>query len=297
MLWWVGAASPVLFAALLAGGVLAWRAPTPLALPEPARVGGLCLVGVAAGSSLDEDVLDTVLGDPVLVLGCVLATLAVSLLVGQVLRLDRDVDGATAAFASVAGGASGVALTAREFGADEATVMAVQYLRVVVVLVSVPLVAPLLGDAGGAVLPDEAPTDLVSQHLFTGCAVLGGLLLARLIRFPAAPILWSLVVASALELSGWFADARVPGWVVAVGFTVVGANVGLSFTPDRLRRLSRLLPLALVQVALTVLACGAIGLVFADALGIPGSTATSPPRPAGCPRWSPSRSTPASRSG
>ena len=170
-------------------------------------------------------------------------------------------------------------MAAREFGADDAVVMSVQYLRVVLVLVSVPLVAPLLGDAGGAALPSGGSGDLVSEHLYTACAVLLGLGAARVVRFSAAPILWTLVTSSVLAVSGVFDDAHVPAWVLAVGYAVVGANVGLSFTSDRLRRLARILPLALVQTLLGVGACALIGVFFAraaDISQIDGYLATTP---------------------
>lgn len=278
-LWWLGAPSPLLFAALVAAVLVALRAPEPPAMPEALRTAGMAVVGTAAGASVDADVLRTVAREPVAVVGGVLVTLAVSMLVGQVLRLSRDVDGTTAIFASVAGGASGVALAAREYGADDAIVISVQYLRVVLVLVSVPVVAPLLGDAGGAAVPDDTPSDPVSQLLYTAAAIGLGLLFAHFVRISAAPILGTLIASSALALSGWFPDASVPGWVVALGFTVVGANVGLSLTRDRLRRLARLFPLALVQVVLGVLACAAVGVLFADAVGISridGYLATTP---------------------
>lgn len=278
-LWWLGAPSPLLFAALVAAVLVALRSPEPPAMPDGVRAAGMAVVGTAAGASVDSDVLHTVAREPVAVLGGVLVTLAVSMLVGQVLRLSRDVDGTTAVFASVAGGASGVALAAREYGADDAVVVSVQYLRVVLVLVSVPLVAPLLGDAGGAAAPEPGPSDALSQLLYTGAAIVLGLLFARVVRISAAPLLGTLLASSGLALSGWFPDASVPGWVVALGFTVVGASVGLSLTRDRLRRLARLFPLALVQVVLGVLACAGVGIVFADMVGISrtdGYLATTP---------------------
>jgi uncharacterized protein len=277
VLWWAGAPTPPLFAALVAGVVLALRSPVPPRVPNGARAVGMAIVGTAAGANIDTAVLRTVAAQPVAVVGGVLATLVVTMLIGQVLRFDADVDGRTAVFASIAGGASGVALAAREYDADEGVVMSVQYLRVVLVLVSVPLVAPLLGGTGSADVPDPAAP--LSQHLYTLAVVLLGLGLARLLPFAAAPILWSLLAAAGLALSGWFADPGVPGWVLAVGFTIVGGNVGTNLTRERLRRLVRLFPLALVQVVLGILACAAIGIVFAEAVGVSwldGYLATTP---------------------
>lgn len=276
-LWAAGAPSPPLFAALAASAYFALRTPAPKLVPGPVRALGMAVIGTAAGAHIDGDVVRTVADQPVAVMGGVLATLVVSMLAGQVLRLDPDVDARTAAFASVAGGASGVALAAREYGADDGVVMSVQYLRVVLVLVSVPLVAPLLGGTEAAVVPE--PGAPVSEHLFTLAAVVLGLGLARLLPFAAAPVLWTLVVSALLALSGWFEHPDVPAWVLAIGYTVVGANVGSSFTRERLRRLVRLFPLAVIQVVLGVAACAAIGVVFARTVGVSlldGYLATTP---------------------
>lgn len=281
-LWALGAPSPPLFGALLGGVTLALRVPLAPTVPDRVRFLGMAIVGTAAGSAVDAEVASTVLESPVAVVGGVLATLVVSMLIGQVLRLDPDVDGRTAAFASIAGGASGVAVAAREYGADDGVVMSVQYLRVVFVLATVPAVAPLLGAGGGAGgvgrLP-EAAHDPLSQLLYAAAAIAGGLLLARLLPFPAAPVLATLVVSSALAMSGWFADAHAPTWVVATGFAIIGANVGLGFTRQRLRRLVRLFPLALIQTALGIAVCAGIGILFARAVGISaldGYLATTP---------------------
>jgi membrane AbrB-like protein len=276
-LWAAGAPSPPLFAALLAAAYFALRSPAPKPVPGGVRALGMAVVGTAAGAHIDGDVIHTVAAQPVAVIGGVLATLVVSMLAGQVLRLDPDVDARTAAFASVAGGASGVALAAREYGADDGVVMSVQYLRVVLVLVSVPVVAPLLGGVQAATVPE--PGAPVSEHLFTLAAMVLGLGLARLLPFAAAPVLWTLVVSAVLALSGLFDHPDVPTWVLAAGYTVVGANVGSSFTRDRLRRLVRLFPLAVVQVLLGVGACAVIGVVFARAVGVSlldGYLATTP---------------------
>ena len=275
----LGAPSPPLFAAIVAGCLAARRLPDPPELPRPMRDLGMGVVGAAAGANVDSDVLDTIVDQPVAVVGGVAATLVITMLVGQLLRLDPEVDGPTATFASIAGGASGVSLAAREFGADDAVVMSIQYLRVVLVLVSVPVVAPMLGDAGGADLGAPGASDALSQHVYTLAALAIGLGLARVLRFSASAILLTLVVSSALALSGVFANPGVPGWALAVGYTIVGANVGLGLTRERLRRLARLFPLAMGQIVIGVVACGVVGIVFADAIGIAridGYLATSP---------------------
>ncbi|MER5437701.1 AbrB family transcriptional regulator [Streptomyces sp. NPDC002790] len=140
-------------AALLAG-VIAGAATTLMTggerrLPGGMQGYGLAVVGVAAGSQIDDDVVRLVLDAPVQIIGSVLVTLAVTMACGQLLRLAPGISATTAAFASIAGAASGVTGVVREVGGDDAAVMAIQYLRVIAVLVSVPLAAHVLGGAAG----------------------------------------------------------------------------------------------------------------------------------------------------
>ncbi len=277
----VGAPSPPLFAGLVGGAVLALTMPEVPPLRHWVVDFGMAVVGVAAGSSIDADVLRTVVDRPVAVVGGVLVTLLVSLLIGQLLRLAPEVSNRTAIFASIAGGASGVSLMAREFGADAPIVISVQYLRVVVVLATVSVVAPLLdhADRGGGGAAGQQATAGLAGLAFTVTATTAGILLARLLPFSASAILAPLAASTVLSMLDVFPSSAMPGWVQSAGYTVVGLMVGIGFTVERLRLLARLLPLALLQIALSIVACAAVGLVFARAVGVTaldGYLATTP---------------------
>lgn len=238
----------------------------------------MAIVGVSAGASIDMDVLRTIGEQPAAVVLGVFATLAVTMAVGQILLLSGDVTRSTAAFASIAGGASGVSMIAEEFGADAPIVMSVQYLRVVVVLASVPLLSALLGGSRADGSAAAAGSDL-SQFAFTATAMLSGLLLARLLKFSASEVVLPLLAASGLALWGPFPAASIPISVAAIGYTIIGLNVGLGFTRHLLRRLIRLLPFALLQTFLSVATCAGVGIVFASFVGVSplvGYLATSP---------------------
>jgi membrane AbrB-like protein len=160
-------------------------------------------------------------------------------------------------------------------------VISVQYLRVVVVLVTVPVVAPLLGPGPGAGAGETVADSAggLAGLGFTATAVLGGVLLSRLARFAASGILMPLLVSTVLPVTGVFPSTAMPGWVAVIGYTIVGLMVGLGFTRRRLRVLTRLLPLALAQIALSIAACAGVGLLMAQAIGVPaldGYLATTP---------------------
>src|SRR5690606_15067303 len=144
-----GLPSPYLFAGVVAGAVVTLTSRRDVTLPNVGRRAGMTVIGVAAGSMLDAGLLRTLAAQPVLLLSGVLLTVVVTMGIGQLLRLSPHVTASTAVFASIAGGASGVSAAAREVGADEVIVLAVQYFRVLFILLTLPLVSTLLGASGG----------------------------------------------------------------------------------------------------------------------------------------------------
>jgi uncharacterized protein len=140
--------------------------------------------------------VDTVVGQPGTVLAGVISTLAISLAVGQILRLPSRLDSPTALFASIAGGAAGVSAVARDMNADEGTVLAIQYLRVLLVLATLPVVSRLLG--AEHIHADHARDVAASTSSlgFSVVAVLLGLVLARFLRFSASSLLLPMLVQS-----------------------------------------------------------------------------------------------------
>jgi uncharacterized membrane protein AbrB (regulator of aidB expression) len=105
--------------------------------------------------------------DWVPVLGVSIATLVLSVVAGFVLRLHPGVSAATGAFAMVAGGASGIVAIARELGADDRIVAVVRYLRVLVIILGMPLVAQFIFQVSQRTV--EAPTSLPRPAASTRC--------------------------------------------------------------------------------------------------------------------------------
>jgi membrane AbrB-like protein len=274
----LGLPSPFLFGSLIVGAVAALLRADKINFPRAGRNFGLGVIGIAAGSMIDPEVVGTIVERPVAVTGGVVATLALSLLIGQILRFSPHVNASTAAFASIAGGASGVSAVAREMGADEAIVLSLQYLRVIFVLAMVPVIAALYGaeGSGAHTAADAWDRDGVA---YTVAALALGLTLTRFLRFSASALLVPLLCATALALSGYFPSTAVPEALLAAGYGATGLMVGLSFTRETVRQLVQLMPLALLQVVLGVVGCALIGLAFSRLVGVnrlDGYLATTP---------------------
>ena len=72
------------------------------------------------------------------------ATLALSVVAGLLLRLQRGISPVTGAFSMIAGGAAGITAMARELGADERMVAVLQYLRVLLIVSLMPVAATVV---------------------------------------------------------------------------------------------------------------------------------------------------------
>ncbi|MFD4351241.1 AbrB family transcriptional regulator [Nocardia sp. NPDC058518] len=275
----VDAPSPFLLAGVLSGAAFVLVFREQRRFPDPVRHLGLAIIGAGAGALITVGVARRIVDQPAPILGAVAATLTLTLLAGQVLRFSPAVSTSTAILASVAGGASGVSAIARELKADEAIVSAVQYFRVIIVIATVSIVAPLVG---GTSAPDAevagADYDWRNVAMAVGCIGLG-LLAAKWLTFGGSRLILPMLLATTLTLAGVAAAPVVPSAFLEFSYAVIGLAVGFSFTPRTLGILARLFPYAVIQLVLGVLACAAVGVVFARMVGVSpldGYLATTP---------------------
>ncbi len=211
--------SAVLFAALVGGMAHALTSPTSLELPEGLFRVAQGTIGVVIGAVVSLSALERI-GHDLLPIGLVIvATLVISVVAGRLLSLRDDVSPVTGVFALIAGGASGVVAVAHDLGADDRVVTVVQYLRVLVVLMTLPLVTAIVfrpSHGHGGLASSDA--GLLRDLVFVAVSLVVGLALARLVRFPTASLLGPLAVAVLLALGGWLGEVRVPTPVQWVAF-------------------------------------------------------------------------------
>ncbi|WP_114424100.1 AbrB family transcriptional regulator [Nocardioides houyundeii] len=264
--WLVRLPTPFLFGGLVGALVYALARPArPLALPGRWFTGGQAVVGAVVGAAVDWRSLVALGPSWVLVVAVSCFSLAVSVLAGQLLVRHR-VSRATATFSSIAGGAAGLTALAEELGADARVVAVLQYLRLLVVLVTMPVVVFLVfgGEDSGATTALEAVTGhtLLRDFSYAAAAIGLGLLAGTWLRLPSGAILGPLLVAALLALVPWWSGAEVPPVVVAVGYLCIGIQVGLKFTVASLRAIGAMVPTALLTIALTLLACAGLAAVL-----------------------------------
>ena len=274
--------SPVLFGSLVAGMLHALTSPVVLEMPPLAFRLGQALVGAVIGALVQLPTLARLASDWPSVLLVTVGTLAISVAAGRVLAVRRDVSTATGAFALIAGGASGIVALARELGADDRVVTIVQYLRVLMVLLAMPLVTTLVfhppsgrGSLGGG------PTRWLPDLVFVAVAGGVGLLAQRLVRAPATALLGPMLVAVAVSASGVLGTVAVPTVLEQVGYALIGVRVGLRFTRASLRSIARLQPLAAALIVAVIVACALLGLLLSRVTGVDRLTAYLATTPGG----------------
>lgn len=264
-----GFPSPLLFGGLL-GGLVVALAPRPsAALPGWAFTIGQALIGVTIGTEVDVATLDDLGTAWPAVLVISVATLVVSVLAGQLLRLHRGVSAVTASFSSVAGGASGMTAIAHDLGADDRVVTVIQYLRVLLILLAMPAAVSWVfhADAVGGGGLESAPTTVATVAMPVAVVAIG-IVVGRLLRLPSPALLGALLVAVAVTSIPLTDDLGVPAWVQGIGYVLVGVQVGLRFTAASLRAIGRMLPTALVVIAIIIATCAAAGVLLARLTGV-----------------------------
>ena len=145
-------------------------------------------------------------------------------------------------------------------------VAVLQYLRLLVVLVSMPVVVFLVfggEDSGGSLALDAVTGEtLLRDFSYAALAIGLGLVVGTRLRLPSGAILGPLLVAALLALVPWWSGAAVPPVVIAVGYLCIGVQVGLKFTVASLRAIGAMVPTALLTIGITLAACAGLAAVL-----------------------------------
>ena len=274
--------SPALFGGLITGMFVALTTRKSTILPASVNTAAQAVIGVVIGGLLELSTLLSLGDDWLPVAVVIIGTLALSIVAGLLMGRWTPVSAITGSLSLSAGGAAGVTSMSRELGADERMVAVIQYLRVVLIVSTLPLITafvfhpgPSAPGTGGAGNEAGWAVDL-GFTLF--CALAGSLLAIRL-KVPAGTLLGPLVLTATLTLAGWSLDAHPPAWLAQIAYGAIGLRIGLGFTRASLRLLGRVLPAALGLTVLIILGCAGMGAFLASATGqsgLAGYLATTP---------------------
>ncbi|MBC7907322.1 MAG: AbrB family transcriptional regulator [Rhodospirillaceae bacterium] len=192
------------------------------------------------------------------------AMAATTVLVMAYLRRVAGLGIITAYFSAAPGGLNEMVMTGGAMGGDERTIAMIHALRILLIVFAIPLGFRLVtGVHGGSMtsamgaLMDLPPLDGV---MLAACGV-GGALLARVLRFPAAGLIGPMAASAVLHLAGVTA-AHPPAELVILAQVVTGAGLGARFSGLRWGDVAGTAKVALGSTAIMVVisAGGAAGL-------------------------------------
>lgn len=275
----LGVPSPALMAGLAVGLVVALGTRWELDLPSAAMRVAQATLGVSLGLLVRPETLEELGEGAVPILVVMVLSLAATIVAGPIMTRISSLDRPTATFGMIAGGASGIVAISHELGADERQVAVMQYLRVLIITVTVPIVAGIAGGGGsGVAVPTPTGGWFAGLVTVVACGVVGALL-ARLTRLPVGSLLGPLIVTAAVSLAGVPDIAPVPGPVLQPAYAAIGLAVGLRFTVASLRLAARTLPVMLAMIVSLIAISAGIGLLLVPLAGVPpldAYLATSP---------------------
>lgn len=233
-------------------------------VPKHLHTGAQAVTGVIIGTFLNVHALVAAGGSLLPLFAVTVGTLVLSLGGGLVLARWTGLDQRTAALGMVAGGSAAIVSAAEDLDADSRMVAFMQYLRLTLVVLTMPLLvrfvfAPGVGQFHGLGAKEvEVPFSFIGMG-FLFVAAPGGYLLGRLLRMPAPALLGPVLLAAGATVAGL--GVYPPEIFREIAFNVIGLEVGLRLTREALRAMGRMLPKVLLFVLVITASCAALGYV------------------------------------
>lgn len=231
-------------------------------VPQHLHTAAQAVTGVIIGTFLDVQALGAAGGSLLPLLAVTLATLVLSIVGGLILARWTGLDQRTASLGMIAGGSAAIVSASEDLGADSRMVAFMQYLRLTLVVLTMPLLvqlvfAPGVGNFHGLGAAEvEVPFSVVGM-VFLLIAAPAGYLLGKLLWMPAPALLGPVLLAAIATVAGL--GVYPPEIFREIAFNVIGLEVGLRLNREALRAMGRMLPKVLLFVLAITGACAALG--------------------------------------
>lgn len=228
-----------------------------LRVPDSGFIAAQAVIGCLVAHAVTPAILLSIAQNWPLMLASVGVTVLVSGAVGWLFVRYGSLPGTTAAWGTSPGAASAMVAMAGEFGADARLVAVMQYLRVVLVVLSASVVSRvLMGGTAPHALPAAVETlDPVGFAATLAVAGIGGWAGTRF-RVPSGALLVPMVAGALLQAGGGV-TLQLPHALLTVTYAVLGWSIGLRFTREVLGHAFRALPQMLLSTGLMIALCGA----------------------------------------
>ena len=239
------------------------------------------IIGCLVARSVSTAILASIVHDWRAILLVIGTTVLAGGLVGWVLVKLGTLPGVTAAWGSSPGAAAAMIVMSGDFGADVRLVAFMQYLRVLLVVLTASLVSRwLLGNSAADAVDTARASSPVSLVAFfeTMAIAVGGAMVGRLLKVPAGALLLPMAVGATLHAAG-LVEIVLPPWLLHIAYLAVGWYVGLSFDREILGHAFKAAPTLLLSTLALIGLCAVSAWLLTRLMGIDPLTAylaTSP---------------------
>lgn len=237
--------------------IMGWRVlGQAIHLPQPLRMSFIPIIGVGIGGAFTPEIFHDAAGWwPSVV--ALLVFVPIAQFSGYMIYRKGGLSPSTAYFGAVPGGLMEMVVLGEEAGADVAILVLIQFLRLILTIVFVPVMFTLLtGQAVGSsagVAISGAESALRRWDIFVLLVSgVGGYFVGRLLRFPAAIMTGPLVASAIVHLAGLTAEVP-PGWTISMTQVVVGTGLGARFAGMAAATLRRGSLLSLISTTVSLL--------------------------------------------
>ncbi len=267
---------------MLAALVLALRGVARPRVSRWAWRGAQAVVGLTISATFSASSLPVLAHRWPAVLAAILLVLILAMLAGVILARIAPVSPPTAFVGTMPGGASAMVVLADEVGADPRLVAFMQYLRLVLTVLTVTATAPLFpaGAPSTSTVSPFAAHASVPEYVLTAGVALAMVLLSLRLPLPAGALILPVLAGVVLGIAGVRHGIWPPG-VLELAYAVIGVRVGGQFDADAMRRAGRAAPAVLGFVLLLMAACGGLAWGISRLAGIDPLTAYLATAPGG----------------
>lgn len=237
----------------------------PIHMPQPLRMSFIPIVGVGIGGAFTPAIFHDAADWWPSVLA-LLVFVPLAHFTGYRIYRAGGLTPMTAYFGAVPGGLIESVTMGEEAGADVALLVLIQFLRLILTIVFVPIMFLILtghsvGSSAGVVMIGGDKDLEAFDVLVLTVAGFGGYFLGKTLRFPAAIMTGPLAASAVAHLTG-LTDAVPPAWAVSMTQVVVGTGLGARFAGMATTTLRRGFRLALLSTGASL----ALAFGFAELL-------------------------------
>lgn len=187
-------------------------------------------------------------------------------------RAFGGLDRATAYYSAVPGGLIEVIHMGEDAGADPRILTMLQFLRLILTLLLVPLAFSILtgsavGSSSGALIAKSDDPTMVEVLVLAVSAVVG-FFGGRRLRFPAYIITGPILVSGVAHMVG-LVESVPPGWLVNLTQLVVGVSLGTRFVGLPVAMMGRGIVLAAINIVVIMVLAVLTALALSGVVGQP----------------------------